>query len=92
MRNGKLGKRKYFSERVNVHIQDEEVFIFQLCPNDDSEVRWVQRIVQECMSSILELEMCNTERARLSVLVLAEVLPFINDFIIKKSHINHVIK
>ena len=52
MRNGELGKRENFSDRVNVHIQDEEVLIFQLCPDDDPEVRWMQRVVQQGMSSI----------------------------------------
>jgi hypothetical protein len=82
MGNGNIGKRKNISERVNVQIIDEEVFIFEVCPDDESEVRWVQRVVQEGMNSILGLEMCFTGRARLSVKVLHDETPFLNELIL----------
>jgi hypothetical protein len=64
LRDIKPGKRENISERVNIHIQDEEIFIFQLTPDDEAEIRWMQRVVQDGMSSIYELKLSNTGRAR----------------------------
>jgi hypothetical protein len=41
LRDIKPGKRENISERVNIHIQDEEIFIFQLTPDDEAEIRWM---------------------------------------------------
>ena len=75
--NCELGEREDFSLLVNVHIEDEVIFIIHLCPNDDSEVRWVQKVVQDGMGPIWELEICYTGRTRLSPIELVEEMPFL---------------